>query len=76
ENVAGGNQKVYINDSAAQIITVKESIGKGGTPPQQFSLVAERSNALGPNTLLALLFIVLAGVLLWAWRKRRVQPQL
>ncbi|MEO6513323.1 MAG: hypothetical protein ABIO22_01505 [Candidatus Saccharimonadales bacterium] len=76
ENVAGGNQKVYINDSAAQIITVKESVGKGGTAPQQFSLVAERSSALGPNTLLALLFIVLAGVLFWAWRKRRVQPQL
>lgn len=73
ENVAGGNQKVYINDNAPQIITVKEVNGKAGATPQRFNLVAQRSSALGPNALLALLFIVLAAVLYWAWRKRSVQ---
>jgi hypothetical protein len=76
EDTAGGNQKVYVNDSAPQIITVKEVTGKSGAAHQQFSLVAARTNASGPMALLALLFIVLAAVLYWAWRRRSVgQPQ-
>jgi hypothetical protein len=72
EDAAGGNQKVYINDTAPQIITVKEVPGKPGAAHQQFSLVAERSSAFGPTALLALLFLVLATVLYWAWHRRTI----
>jgi hypothetical protein len=72
ENVAGGNQKVFVNDDQAQIITVKEVIGKNTSAPQQFRLVAEHSSTVGPTALLALLFVILAAVLFWAWRKRKL----
>lgn len=71
DNVAGGNQKVYVGDAAAQIISVKDVNGKAASDPQEFNLVAERSNGLGGTALLAILFVVLAAVLFWAWRKRR-----
>lgn len=74
QDVGSGNQKTYINDAAAQIITVKEVTGQKGTAHQNFSLVAERKNAFGSTGLLALLFVVLAGVLYWAWRQCKLVP--
>jgi hypothetical protein len=73
-NIAGGNQKVYIGENSPQIITVKETSDiRGKAATQEFQLVAKRSSIVGPTGLLALLFIVLASVLFWAWRKRNVQ---